>query len=212
MENISDLNLDVDISVASPDDYADNTTPVFPMGTFNFRLIDLDLDRDRATGQVKLTKSGFPTILLKSIRVADGEHEGKTLTYQRVYSTKYQRTNREGKKVEVSQLGDLIRAIDTTATWSTIGDALNLLRRAKDMNLTFRASVNWEAFDTDYYNRLVQERNITQLFGPEDKQARKEATLSGRKHFSTGSPNVIGPSGKALTARPVLSNFYASRD
>lgn len=209
--DLNDLDLNVDISVADPEEYADNARPTFPMGTYTFKIENFDLDRDKE-GKPKLTKSGLPIVLLKSLKAVDGDAEGRFLGYQRIYTTTYTRKNREGKEVRVSQLGDLIRAIDKTAPTGTVQDAMNFLERARDMGLTFKAKVNWEAYDKDHFEKLCQERNITDPYSAEGKAARKEATLSGKKGFPTGEPTAQGPSGATLTANPRLSDFYPSRD
>jgi hypothetical protein len=208
--DLNDLDLNVDISVADPEEYADNARPTFPMGTHTFAITNFDLDRDQ-DGKPKLTKSGLPIVLLKSLKAVDGDAAGRFLGFQRIYTTTYTRKNREGKEVKVSQLGDLIRALDKTAPTTTVQDAMNFLERARDMGLTFKAKVNWEAFDKDYYDQLCRDRGITDSYSPEAKQARKEATLSGKKGFPEG-PTAIGPSGKTLTAQARLSDFYPSRD
>lgn len=209
--DLNDLDLNVDISVASPEEYADNARPTFPMGTHTFALVNFDLDRDQ-DGKPKVTKSGMPIVLLKSLKAVDGPGEGRFLGFQRIYTTTYNRKNREGKDVKVSQLGDLIRAIDNTQATTTVQDALNFLERARDMGLTFKAKVNWEGFDKDHYDKLCQERNITDSYSQEAKAARKEATLSGAKGFPDGKPTAIGPSGATVTGYARLSDFYPSRD
>lgn len=209
--DLNDLDLNVDISVASPEEYADNARPTFPMGTHTFQIVNFDLDRD-ADGKPKTTKSGMPIVLLKSLKAVDGEAEGRFLGFQRIYTTTYSRKNREGKEVRVSQLGDLIRSLDNTQPTTTVQDALNFLERARDMGLTFKARVNWEAFDKDYYDQLCQQRNITDSYSPEAKAARKEATISGKKGFADGKPTVTGPSGRELKAQARISDFYPARD
>lgn len=209
--DLNDLDLNVDISVADPEEYADNARPIFPMGAHSFVITNFDLDRDQ-DGKPKVTqKSGLPIVLLKALKAVDGEGEGRYLSFQRIYTTTYNRKNREGKDVKVSQLGDLIRAIDKTAATTTVKDALDFLERARDMGLTFRAKVNWEAFDKDHYDALCRERGITDSYSAEAKQARKEATLSGAKGFPNG-PTAIGPSGRTLTAQARLTDFYPSKD
>lgn len=212
---IGNLDTSVDITVASPEDYAENTPAPIPQGTYSFRIVDVDRDRDQQ-GNIRNTKDGFPVINLKSLEVVEGPFAGRKVTFNRVYSTPFQRkANRNGQEVEVtvSGLGDLIRSIDRTFSFASIHDAMDRLIRARDLKEAFKASVKYEAFDKEYYDAQAAIRGIAQgdYTSPEAKQLRKEATLSGRKGFPNGH-TAVGPSGRLLEGRVVISSFIPQKE
>lgn len=216
--DIADLDLDVDISVASPEDYADSTPPPIAQGSYTFRVLAFGLDKDRTTKKVRKTRTGLPTLVLESIEVAEGPLTGRKVGWQR-YSFKPFEREASGRKEKVSQVADLIRGIDRTVDLShgsasdIVSTTLDVLQRAKDQGLTFRARAHWEGFDRDYFESqcLTQGINPKDYVSADAKKLRKEATLSGVKGFPKG-PVGIGPSGKPVEARVLVSNIYPQKE
>lgn len=208
--DINDLDLNVDIAVSGPDDYAENTVPPLPMGTYAFRLIDWEFEPSKTQGKP-------PAILLKSVEVADGQFEGRKVSYQRVYATPFDRTDPStGTTKKVSQLADFIRSVDATFDTAnmTIHDVRDFLNRTKEERATFKAKVDWEGFDSDYYSEQAQQRGIAKgdYKSPGAKELRKLATLRGKAGYPEGKPFATNPnSGNKVEAKMRLANFYPSR-
>ena len=216
--DIADLDLDVDISVASPEDYADSIPPPVPMDSYTFRVLDFGLDRDRTTGKIRKSKAGLPTLVLKSIEIAEGPLTGRKVGWQR-YSFKPFKREESGAEVMVSQAADLVRGIDKTVDLSSgtpieiVERALETVQRAKDLGNTFRGRANYEGFDRDYFETQALARgvNTNDYVSAEAKKLRKESTLSGKKGFPTGH-TAIGPSGKPIQARVIVNNIYPQKE
>lgn len=203
-----DLLSDIDIDVADPDDYADSSAPnLIPEGHYNFYITDFDVTRDYESKQPD--GKGF----VLTIEVADGELEGRTLRNMKVWTSTYLR-----KGVKVSSLGDLIRAIDSTARWSGAEGARLVLQKAVDTKQKFRARVIWTAFDSDHFAALggpaMENKSKAQ------KEARRAATVKYMRNFKLmpdGSyyPETTGPSGAVIEAKVEFDTFtpsYKRRD
>lgn len=204
MLNLAELdNLNLDIATAPPEEYVDNSLPfVLPEGTYNFVITDVEPSRDRTT------KIPDGKAFVLTLEVADGDYEGREVRNMRVWTTTYLRNG-----VKVSGLGDLIRAIDDTARWSTLADAASILSKACDQRTIFRSRVIWEAFDADWYEDQGGQNLVPK--SPEQKELRKAATVKGMANFRqtpTGVilPVAIGPSGNEIEARVAFSSFYPS--
>lgn len=216
--DIADLELDVDISVASPEDYADSTPPPIPQDSYTFRVVAFDLDRDRTTKKVRMSKAGLPTLVLQTIEVAEGPLAGRKVGWQRYSFKPFDRDTAGGGKEKVSQVADLIRGIDRTVDLSQ-GSAkeiveltLDTLTRAKDQGLTFRARAHYEGFDKEWFEQQAQAQGIStnDYVSADARKLRKEASLTGKKGFPSGATG-IGPSGKAIQARVVVNNIYPQK-
>lgn len=204
MVDVSDLNVDMgDITVAGPDDYADSTPPPVPMGNYTLRLDEWDLDKDKE-GKVKLGKKGHPVILVKRATIVDGPLMGRTVTYQRIFATPFVRKDAAGNDVTVSGLGDFVRALDRNASFTTIQDVANILNRAVDEGGTFRARVDWEAYDEAHFEAIRGTMD--------EREARKASTIKGKKGFPDGKPIAVGPSGEQIEAQIRFGTFYPKKD
>lgn len=207
--DLNELNMDVDISVSGPDDYADNTVPPLPQGTYAFRLVDWDFEPSKQQGKP-------PAILVKQAEVAEGPFEGRKVSYQRIYATPFDRTDPStGTTKKVSQLADFIRSVDSSFDTSnmTIHDVRDFLNKTKEERAIFKAKVDWEGFDSDYYSTKAQEQGIAKgdYKSAAAKELRKASTLRG-KQFSDGKPFATNPvSGNKVEAKVKLSNFYPSK-
>jgi len=69
-------------------------------------------------------------------------HEGTELRYTRIYGTVYQRDG-----VNVSQIGDYLKACGVTGVFATPQDLANAIEQTA--NLPFRAYLDWEARSKD---------------------------------------------------------------
>lgn len=204
MTTISELdNLALDIEVAEPTAYVDGNMPMLvPEGTYDLVITDWDVSRNRETNQ----PDGKAVVL--NCKISGGEHDGKSVRNLRVWTAVFERNG-----VKVSGLGDLIRAIDDTARWGTLGEAGTILQKAADSRTPFRVKLVWEAFDRDFYADRGGESMVAK--SPEQKALRKEATIKGMARFKqapdgTYLPEVTGPSGNVIEARITIDRYIAS--
>ena len=213
--DIAGLDLDVDISVSAPEDYADSAPLPIPQGSYTFSVGDFELDKDKVTGAVRKSAKGFPTLLIKSLIVAEGPSAGRRVSWLR-YSFKPFEREASGKKAIVSQVGDLLRGIDRTFDMSraTVSDVLDRLQRAKDLNETFKARAHYEGFDKDWFEAQAQSQGINtkDYISVAAKKLRKEATLTGKKGFPNGHVGVHPVSGNRITAKVFVNDIYPQKD
>jgi hypothetical protein len=201
--SLSELeNLNVDVEVAPPAEYVDSGNTLIPEGMYDLAITEWEPSTNRETKQ----PDGKAFVL--SVRVVGGDQDGRTARNIRVWTTTYERNG-----AKASQLGDLIRAIDDSAEWSTYAEAAQILQRAMDQGLTFRAKLKWEAFDLDWYRD--QGGDTLTPKSKEQKDLRKQASVSGMANFrqapdGTFLPEATGPSGNAIEARISLDRFVPS--
>lgn len=186
-------NLSVDIDVAPPTEYVDAGPVLLPEGTYDLVIKDFEVGINRDGKFLNMIK-------LRRLQVVGPEEfAGRYANDIRVFTTPYLR---KGQKV--SGLGDLIRGIDDTAVWSGLEGATDVLRRAVDQGIPFRAKLQWEAYDKAGFEQeggLQMERK-----SDAEKALRKRATVKGMRNFPTypdGTPKstVPGPiSGEPLEA------------
>lgn len=198
---VSELDrLNADVAVAAPEAYVDGTLPmIVPEGMYDLVITEWDVSRNKETK----APDGKSFILQCTTTGEDGNP--KPVRNLRVWTTTFQRNG-----VTVSGLGDLIRAIDDTATWHTIADAGRILQKAMDQRTPFRVKLTWEAFDLDYFNE--NGGGTMTRKSPEEKALRKLATIKGMQNFrqapdGTYLPEVEGPSGAMLEARLVIDRY-----
>jgi hypothetical protein len=201
--SLSELeNLNVDVEVAPPAEYVDSGNSIIPEGMYDLAITEWDVSTNRETKQ----PDGKAIIL--NVRVVGGDLDGRTARNIRVWTTVYERNG-----AKASQLGDLIRAIDDSVTWTTLAEAGSVIQRAKDQGQTFRAKLKWEAFDAEWFED--QGGKTMDKKSPEAKQLRKQATTAGMANFrqapdGTFLPEAMGPSGNPLVARLSLDRFVPS--
>lgn len=207
--DISELNTEIDISVAGPEDYQDNVAPPLPIGTYTFRLKDFDFEPAKS-------KDKAPTLILKSVEVAEGPLTGRTMGgWQRVYLTPFYRKDpATGQEIKVSALGDLIRSFDSSFDTSTLNleTTKSFLQNAVDGRLLFKAKVDWEGFDSDYNKQLREERGVgkSDYTSEPAKEINKVVKFKG-KAFA-GKPSLISEhSGNKVEAKARLANFYPAK-
>jgi len=201
-----DLLDDLNIDVATPEQYVDGGSTPLPKGDYRLRLNEWRLAKNKA-GEIINPKN--PIVELVDCEVAEGPHTGRKLMFQRVFTTPYERNG-----VTVSGFGDLIRAIDVTANWQG-KEGFTILDQARDQGRTFVARVDWEARDQDYEEQLLAGRQMRDLPKAEQKDIRKKSTIKGMNKFpkrADGSydPVVKGPSGATLEARATIQGFIRS--
>ncbi len=212
MVDIADLDPDIDITVAGPEDYVDNVAPPLPIGTYTLRLKDFVFEPNK-------TKGKAPVLLLKQVVVAEGPHENRGLGWQRIYATPFTRKNpATGTEEKSSGLADFVRSIDKTYDTAS-KESMNIeavkqfLQNAVDNRLTFKAKVDWEGWDKDYDTQLRNERGVPKndYKSPAAKEIDSLTKFKG-KAFA-GKPSLVNPNSQnRVDAQIRLSNFYPSRD
>lgn len=202
MTTLAELDtLTNDVEVAAPEEYVASSLPdLLPESTYNFLITEWDVSRNRDTKE----PDGKAVIL--NVIVADGDYAERQVRNLRVWTATYER-----RGVKVSGLGDLIRALDRTAHFRTIGEACAIIQKAQDTRTPFRAKIQWEAFDNDWF--IAQGGQNLMSKSPEAKALRKAATIKGMRNFRQapdGSylPMVEGPSGNELEARISLDRYF----
>lgn len=195
-------NLHTDIAVAPPEDYADSSSPnLIPEGTYDLFLKSVEpiFDKD--------DKSLFKGFNFQA-EVADGEYQGRSTGRLSAWSTPYERNG-----ILVSQLGDFIRAIDSSAAWSTAADAARIIQMAIERKMPVRLKLGWEAFDAAYFEE--KGGKAMKVKSPEQKLLRKECTIKGMTKFpknpdGTYRAEIEGENGDILEARLAINNFVSS--
>jgi hypothetical protein len=208
--DIADLNPEIDITVAGPEDYQDNVAPPLPIGTYSLRLKDFTFEPAKTAGKP-------PCLVLKTLEVADGPLEGRNVGgWQRVYATQFDRKDPvTGQTTKASGLGDLIRSIDKSFDTSrmTLPEVQQFLQRAVDERATFKAKLDWEGFDSDYNTQLRDERGVAKNDYKSAQAKEIDALVKFRGKAFGGKPSLVSPhSGNKVEAKVRLSNFYPSRD
>jgi hypothetical protein len=207
---LNDLDLNVDIAVAGPDDYIDSNVSVpLPIGTYSLRLLDWGTEPAKQSGKP-------PVIVLKQVEVAEGAQEGKRLSFQRVYATPFDRKNPiTGETERASGLADLIRSIDKSFDTKNMnmGDVKAFLDRAVDDRTTFKAKVDREGFDTDYFKSQAELQGIPKgdYKSPAAKTLNAACTLKGKKFFAESAVATNPVSGNKVEARNRITNFFVAR-
>lgn len=204
MTTLNDLqNLNINVEVAAPEEYVDgNMSSLVPEGRYDLTITNWDVSRDYETKE-----PDGKAFILDAV-VTGGPQDGKTVRNLRVWTATFERNG-----VRVSGLGDLIRAIDDTATFTTLQDAAAIIQKAQDQRIPIQVKLQWEAFDSDYYNDRGGKTMVNK--SPEQKALRKEATVKGMTNFrqatdGTFLPEVKGPSGNTIEAKVVINSYTPS--
>ena len=196
-------NLRTDITVAAPSEYVDSAFAPVPEGTYNFRISSVEPMTD---------KEGNPTgkAFVVGLKVDDptSEYNGRSVSKIRVWTTTYLRAG-----ARVSMLGDLIRGLDSSATFASLADAFNLLLKAQQQGQTFRAKLVWEGFDIDHWKELGGPDTTKST--AEYKTTRAAASIKGMRNFTqlpdgSYAPEVTGPSGNPIEASFSLDRIIPS--
>jgi len=195
-------SLRTDIAVAPPEDYADGGAPnLIPEGTYDLYVKSWEpiMDKD--------DKDLFKGFNIQA-EVADGDLAGRGTGRLAIWATPYLRNG-----VQVSQLGDFIRAIDSTAVWTTAADAARIIQMAVERKVPVRVKLGWEAFDNNYYEKQGGKR--LKAKSPEQKLLRKECTVKGMAKFPKNPDGsyraeIEGDEGEILEARLSINNFISS--
>jgi hypothetical protein len=205
------MNLQDDIFegvVASPDDYQDQAGfSLLPEGRYNLKVNAYGVDRDQ---EGAIRNPAAPTFILNEIEVVDGDLAGRKAFFIRVRSNSYERP--AGSGVRASELGDLMRALDRTYDWQnrvTLAD--EMLARAVQTGMVFKARLRWSAFDSAHWNN----EGGSDLPKDEQKVLGKACRLDGMKKFPTDSkgnylPQWVGPSGETVDARIAVAQYFPS--
>ena len=195
-------SLNTDISVAPPAEYADGGAPnLLPEGTYDLVVRSFEPIMDRV--DTKLFK-GFNL----QCEVLEGDYAGRGTGRLSIWATPYERNG-----VKVSQLGDFIRSLDSTAEWTSPADAGRIIQMAVDRKMPFRVKLGWEAFDQSTYEEKGGKGLVNK--SKEQKDLRKACTVKGMVNFPTnpdGSyrPEIITEEGDVLEGRLSINNFISS--
>jgi hypothetical protein len=171
------------------------------------KLVDAKVDVDPDTGEVRNPKAPK---FIATIKVLDGELEGRQAFYVPITTTIRERNN-----VKTSQLGDLIHALDPTFHMgASIVRGQKFLQQAVADALPFRAKTSWFAFDMDYYNE--QGGPAMPSGSGEVKELRKACVFRGMRKFPLNGngkydSEVIGLSGATLRAKVTLDRIYSKK-
>ena len=195
-------HLAVDIDVASPSDYVDNTGPgLLPEGTYTFNLVEWEPGTDPVTGEFK------NYINMRRLRVCEGEFEGRYANDMRVWTKPFLRNG-----IKASMLGDFLRGIDASREWSGLEGAAQILNYAVDSKTPIKIKMVWEAYDRAGFEQLGGLR--LERKSPEEKALRKQCTTKGMRLFPQlpdGSFRASTPgkvSGESLEARLSIDRVY----
>lgn len=208
LDDIQQLDtLDVtDVQVT--DDYQDSSNPPPPAaGNYRLRLLNGEFRKDD-NGQKKLTDGKYPTFVLEKVEIIEPVEAARQVAlYADVRSKPFDRNG-----YPASNFGDLMRALDQTVRFETLGKGFERLRELLGKDTTFVVQLDWEATDLD----LVKSRREA---GETDNNALyKDARVRGQKNFpklANGKPNHIWTnpaSGNSVEARAMIKRYYPSLD
>lgn len=207
--------LEDDLGVSAGTDYQDPLQPSPPKeGNYRLKVVKMSLDKNQ-DGSIRLTDNKYPTIVLERVEIVEpAEMEGKVgVMFERIYTKPFERV--KGAPL-ANGLADITRAFDITKTWSRVQDGLDILDQMVDAGETFRARLEWNAYDSDHYKAQIAALGGEDSASKEDKKRiRKECTIRGMKRFKQSSdgaylPIVVGPSGNTLTARAKIATYFPS--
>ena len=195
--------LKTDISVAPPEEYADGGAPnLLPEGTYDLHIKSFEpiMDRD--------DKDLFKGFNIQA-EVADGDLQGRGTGRLSVWASVYERNG-----IPVSQLGDFIRAIDSSASWKSPADAGRIIQMAIDRKMPVRVKLGWEAFDQNGYEEAGGKKGPASKT-PEQKLLRKAHTVKGMSRFPKNPDGshrgeIEGENGEIIEARLSINNFISS--
>jgi hypothetical protein len=202
MIDINELEqLQTDISVAPPDTYIGAevaNASTLPEGYYTLAIANAESSRDR-------NDQPDGKAFVVTFEIMDGPYAGRLLREQRIWTKTFQR-----KGTTVSMLGDFLRGIDKTATWSSLADAARIIAQAEANRTPIRAKLQWEAFDYDTFKA----EGGPELSREDAKLLRKKLTVRGMRNFDKapdGStlPRVTFTNGMQVEARVVLDRVEA---
>lgn len=216
--DIDGIDAQDDLGVAlDPATYQDAqpSMPIF-RGIYGSLLKDFDLVRDKDTGDI-IFRDGYPTLLLRQVEVVDGvERPRPVYLYQRINIKPRERKNfTTGETSRVSDLADLIRSADATATFSGWKEALGVLQSLVAQGQKFYHKLDWEASDRDAIKEKVDaiKADADDEFSAETKKAVAEVykahTRRGQSKFKAANgkgyvPFMDAEDGSRIDARVVI--------
>jgi hypothetical protein len=212
----SDLVDDLDIGLGSEGEYQDSLPPApVKAGNYVLKIVNLGASKNKAGEAVMTEKDGkkFPVLNYSAEIVEPVEVAGRrAVSFQSIFTVPF---NRNG--YTASALVDIIRAFDATQLPRTVGQQIETLKGLAETG-TFRAAIDWEAYDADYFTSQVSAREAdgTKLTKDQKNALRKEATVKGMRRFKqnpdgTYAPIVVHPkSGNTLEAKAVVTRYIPS--
>lgn len=207
--------LEDDLEVSNSADYQDPTPPAPPKeANYRLKVVKMGLDKNQ-DGSIRLTDGKYPTVVLERVEIVEPvELDGKVgVSFERIYTKPFERV--KGAPL-ANGLADFTRSFDSTKGWSSVQHGLNALDEFVDAGNTFRARLEWVAYDSDHYKAQIAALGGEESATKDDKKRiRKEATVRGMRRFKQAAdgsylPIITGPSGATLTARARISTFFPS--
>lgn len=213
----SDLVDDLEIGLEEGQEYQDaiGFSPL-KAGTYNLKITTLGASKNKAGEPVMTNKDGkkFPVLNYTATVVEPVELEGRrAVSFQSVFTMPFSRNGGT-----VSGLLDIVRAYDATRLPRTVGAQIDALKELAETS-TFRAVVDWEAQDLDWFNAQVEAQGLDTK-NPAHKQQvnaiRKQATVKGMRKFKqapdgTYLPVAVHPiSGNTVDAKAVVVRYIPS--
>lgn len=203
---------DIPIAVSGPDNYPDPLPQnnLIPKGDYIVRIEDAETDKDM-NGERRIFSDSSYAIVVKRLRIVEGDFANRTITFQRVFTKPYERPRGSGKFV--SGVGDLIRAFNPSlGDFKTIEDVEDRFRQLVAEGATAKIKVDWEGYDKDYYDQLVASESIDTNDKTQVRAARRRATIRGmwkalKKENGGHYPVFEGPSGRQVDARLIITEY-----
>jgi hypothetical protein len=231
---------DLDISLNN-DDYQDQANPAPPAkGNYELRTLALGV-RKTKEGALVLQGGKFPILVLEQVEIVDGyqDQNGNTVVrkvslFQDVETRVFDRYG-----ASASQLNDLMRAYGAP-NYSGLDEAKNILKEMFETQATFRAQLDWGAYD-----KLFIEAAREQLEIPEARENRddnekkilnaiyKQGRITGMQNFPfangrfthvlrlgdtafknpvTNQTVTIEVENRTIEARPIIGRYYAKTE
>lgn len=196
------------VAVAPPDEYIDAQAGLIPEGTYDVALQTFEEQFSQSgtfLNRIRVPKAIIVGVPDESLR----PYLGRTIVGLTIFTKVY---DRRGKKA--SGLGDIIRGIDDTLTWTGLVEARQILQEACDKRTPIQMRLNWGAYDAkgaDAAGAQTMDRT-----SQEYKELRAKASIKGMRSFrelpdGTFYPEAPGPlSGEMLEARLEIANVTRS--
>lgn len=217
--DIDGIDVQDDLGVElNPETYQD-AQPQMPLfkGIYGFRIKDMDLNRDK-DGNV-IFNDGYPSVSVKQIEVVEGLEKPRIVYLgrfgQRVNIKPRKRFGAKNDAPLASELADLIRSGDGSASFSGWKEALSVLQSLVAQGTVFYSKLDWEAADSKAIKAQVEaiKENAEDVNSKETRDAvntvYKTLTRRGQTKFKAADGNgyvpfIVGEDGEQIDARVVV--------
>jgi hypothetical protein len=220
-----DLNISVD-----PETYEDQSNPAPPApGTYSVVVLGKLRQKTEKDGQPVLTDGKYPIFTIDRVKIVEpADSEREFGLFADVRTKPFER-----RGTVVSDVGDIVRAMDQTRKCSGMAEGVGALEEGVDTNTPFKVQLEWEAFDSKFCQEEFAKLGIDSTQRGASKKAidaglitkevsnaiYKKARL-GTKAFPVIEKNgqlvrqgwTYGPSGEKLDARIRVQRYIPSLD